>query len=133
MSICPSRITDFNEAVAILCTFMLLVKCTLFMLHLWFPLFGTLVNTVITVLWIVSAHGQAGPDHSDPAHPSSIAWYITHSCNIAKTDLHDWSGYCKQAKASFGVTIFMMYVPFPILSAKLEKLTSFQTTEPSSP
>lgn len=104
------KITDFNEAIAILCAFLLLVKCTLFMLHLWFPLFGTLVNTIITILWIVSAYGQAGPDHSDPAHPSSIAWYITHSCDIAKTEQHNWSGYCQQAKASFGVTIFMIII-----------------------
>jgi len=103
-------ITDFNEAIAILCTFLLITKCALFMLHLWFPLLGTVVNLVITALWIVSAVGQAGPDHSDPAHPSNTAWYINHSCNYAKSSQYDWSNYCKQAKATFAITIFMIII-----------------------
>jgi len=103
-------ITSFNEAIAILCTFILLTKCALFILHLWFPLLGTIVNTIITALWIVSAYGQAGPDHSDPTHPSKIAWYISHSCSLAKSDQYDWTHYCIQAKAAFGVTIFMIVI-----------------------
>jgi len=92
---------------------MLITKCALFVLHLWFPLLGTVVNTIITALWIVSAYGQAGPDHSDPAHPSNRAWYIDHSCDLAKSSTYDWTNYCKQAKATFAVTIFMMYVYNP--------------------
>jgi len=106
-------LTDFNEAIAIFCTFMLLVKCVLFILHLWLPVLGTSINVIITVLWIVSAYGQAGPDHSDPSVPSKMAWYINHSCSLAKSADYDWSNYCKQAKAAFAVTIFLMYVVDP--------------------
>lgn len=82
----------------------------MFVLHVWYPLLGTITNAVITALWIVSMYGQMGPDHSDPRHPSSIAWYITNSCDVAKAsgNVHG----CVLAKATFAVTVVMAYV-FP--------------------
>lgn len=81
----------------------------MFLLHVWYPFLGTIVNLLITVLWIVSVYGQAGPDYSDPLHPSSEAWYIKKSCSyaIASGNQH----YCIMAKATFAISVFMLYAP----------------------
>ena len=100
------RITEFNVAISVLCTFILLVKAVMFIMHIWYPLLATATNLIITVLWIVSIYGQAGPDHSDPEHPSNVAWYISKSCSYAKPSGNEH--YCQQAKAAFAVTVVMM-------------------------
>jgi hypothetical protein len=89
--------------------FVLLVKCSMFILHIWYPILSTLANLPIVILWAVSMYGQMGPDHSDPAHPSNIAWYISKSCTYAHTN--STYGYCLQAKSAFAVTVIMLYVP----------------------
>jgi hypothetical protein len=91
--------------------FVLLVKSAMFILHIWYPILGTLANLPIVVLWAVSMYGQMGPDHSDPKHPSNIAWYLTKSCSYARQSGN--YGYCLQAKGSFAVTVVMLYVFFP--------------------
>ena len=86
--------------------FILLCKVVLYLLHIFYPLLSVFVHTMLVILWAYSAHAQAGPDMSDPAHPQPGApWYITKSCNVAhfKDNVH----YCEQAKASFAVTIVM--------------------------
>lgn len=100
-----NRLTSFNVAISVLSTFILLVKVVMFTLHVWYPVLGTVVNAVITALWCVSIYGQAGPDHSDPEHPSNVAWYITKSCSyaVADGDHH----YCLMAKGTFAVTVVM--------------------------
>jgi hypothetical protein len=103
-----SRLTDFNVAVSVLSMFVLLVKSSMFILHIWYPILSTLANLPIVVLWAVSVYGQMGPDHSDPKHPSNIAWYITRSCSYARPSGN--YGYCMQAKGSFAVTVVMLYV-----------------------
>jgi hypothetical protein len=102
-----SRITDFNVAVSVLSMFVLLVKCSMFILHVWFPILSTVANLPIVVLWAISVYGQMGPDHSDPRYPSNIAWYISKSCSYAPPSAH---GYCMQAKGAFAVSVFMLYV-----------------------
>jgi len=102
-----SRLTDFNVAVSVLSMFVLLVKCSMFILHIWYPILSTVANLPIVVLWAVSVYGQMGPDHSDPQHPSNIAWYIRKSCSYAAGPAH---GYCLQAKGAFAVSVFMLYV-----------------------
>jgi hypothetical protein len=87
--------------------FVLLVKCSMFILHVWYPILSTVANLPIVVLWIVSVYGQMGPDHSDPRYPSNIAWYISKSCSYAPPSAH---GYCLQAKGAFAVSVFMLYV-----------------------
>ncbi|TVY49819.1 hypothetical protein LOCC1_G000456 [Lachnellula occidentalis] len=77
-------LTEYNVAISVLCTFIMIVKWVMYALHIWYPLLATVTNIIITVLWIVSVYGQAGPDHSDPKHPSSTAWYINKSCSYAK-------------------------------------------------
>lgn len=98
-------LTSFNVAISVLSTFILLVKAVMFVLHIWYPILGTVVNAAITVLWIVSIYGQSGPDHSDPQFPSNSAWYITKSCNyaVASGNKH----YCLMAKGTFAVTVLM--------------------------
>ncbi|KAG9235424.1 hypothetical protein BJ875DRAFT_504034 [Amylocarpus encephaloides] len=101
-------LTDFNVAVSVLSMFIMIVKVILFALHVWYPLIAVITNLVTVGLWIASLYGQAGPDKSDPKHPSSSPWYITKSCSYAKPSNHD--GYCLQAKASFAVTVIMLAV-----------------------
>jgi len=98
-------ITDFNVAVSVLSMFVLLVKCSMFILHVWFPILSTVANLPIVVLWAISVYGQMGPDHSDPRYPSNIAWYISKSCSYAPPSAH---GYCMQAKGAFAVSVFML-------------------------
>lgn len=100
------ELTDFNVAVSVLSMFVLLVKCSMFILHIWYPILSTLANLPIVILWAVSMYGQMGPDHSDPAHPSNIAWYISKSCTYAHTN--STYGYCLQAKSAFAVTVIML-------------------------
>lgn len=92
--------------------FVLLVKCSMFILHIWYPILGTIANLAIVILWTVSMYGQMGPDHSDPRHPSNIAWYISKSCSYAKPsgNYH----YCLQAKGAYATTVIMLYVLTPL-------------------
>ena len=98
--------TNFNVAVSVLSMFVLLVKVIMFVLHIWWPILGTISNGAITALWIASMYGQMGPDHSDPRYPSNVAWYISKSCDIAKP--YGAYGYCRQAKSAYAVTVIMM-------------------------
>lgn len=100
-------ITTFNVVLSVLCTFVLLCKATMFVLHVWYPLLSTIVNTILVAMWVVSIVGQAGPDHSDPKHPSNIAWYISKSCDLAEP--YGKKHYCLMAKGTFAVTVFMTY------------------------
>ena len=99
------RLTSFNVAISVLSTFILLCKVVMFILHVWYPILGTIVNAIITTLWCVSIYGQAGPDHSDPQHPSNVAWYITKSCSYAQASGN--KHYCLMAKGTFAVTVLM--------------------------
>ncbi|CZS95404.1 uncharacterized protein RCO7_05738 [Rhynchosporium graminicola] len=103
-------ITDFNVAISVLCTFILLVKGVMFVVHLWYPLLSTITNAIIVALWCVSIYGQTGPDNSDPRHPSSVAWYITKSCDVAKASGNHHN--CVLAKSTFATTIIMMFIFF---------------------
>ncbi|RDW87628.1 hypothetical protein BP5796_03322 [Coleophoma crateriformis] len=103
-------LTDFNVAISVLSMFILLVKAVMFILHIWYPLLGTIANAALVVMWIVSIYGQAGPDHSDPAFPSSVAWYVRKSCVYAKPSGNEH--YCLMAKGTFATTVIMMVIFF---------------------
>jgi hypothetical protein len=77
-------------------------------MHCWYPIMSSIVNIVLVALWTVSVYGQAGPDHSDPKHPSSVPWYITKSCNYARPSGNH--AYCLQAKGAFAATVFMLFL-----------------------
>jgi hypothetical protein len=92
--------------------FVLLVKVVLFIMHMWIPLISLIINAIIVALWCVSVYGQAGPDYSDPEHPSSVAWYIAKSCSYAEPSGNKHN--CDMAKGSFAASVIMMYVvPLP--------------------
>jgi len=100
-----NRLTQFNVAISVLSTFVMILKVVLFVLHVWYPLLGTVSNAILSGLWLGSIYGQAGPDKSDSRYPSSTAWYVTKSCEYARP-----SGnvkYCQMAKGTFAVTVFM--------------------------
>jgi hypothetical protein len=101
-------ITDFNVVISVFSVFMLLLKVVLFMMHIWIPLLSVIVNLIIVVLWVVSIYGQAGPDYSDPAYPSSVAWYIAKSCSYASPSGN--YGNCQQAKGAFAASVLMLLV-----------------------
>jgi len=103
-------LTHYNLVIAVLSTFLLLVKAVMFAMHVWYPLLSTILNTGITVVWIVSVYGQAGPDKSDKRYPSNTAWYVSKSCDYAKATNN--VGYCRQAKAAFAVSIFLTFIFF---------------------
>jgi hypothetical protein len=98
-------LTDYNVAISVLSMFILLVKIVMFILHIWYPLLGTITNAAITAMWIASMYGQMGPDHSDPRYPSNVAWYINKSCSyaVASGNHH----YCIMAKGTFATTVLM--------------------------
>jgi hypothetical protein len=99
-------LTDYNVAISVLSMFIMIVKVIMFSLHIWFPVLSVIVNAVLTGLYAASIYGQAGPDNTDPKHPSSSAWYITKSCDFAsKVGARN---YCLQAKGAFAVTVIMM-------------------------
>ena len=86
--------------------FILLCKVVLNVMHILYPILSIFIHALLVILWAYSASRQAGPDMSDPTHPQpGPPWYITKSCSVA----HDPSNvhYCKQAKASFALTIVM--------------------------
>ena len=105
-------ITSFNVVIAVLSMFLLLAKSIMFVMHILYPALSTVIHAVLAALYAVSLHAQVSPDMSDPSHPQPGApWYITKSCTV----VHDPGnlGYCKQAKATFAVTVVMVYVSPP--------------------
>jgi len=100
------RLTQFNVAISVLSTFVLLLKAVLYVLRVWYPLLAAVVNAILTGLYVASMYGQAGPDMSDSRYPSKTAWYITKSCDYAKAS--GYVKYCQMAKGSFACTVFMV-------------------------
>ena len=89
--------------------FLLLVKTTMYITHIFLPLVSIFVHAVLVALYAVSIHGQSGSDMSDPQHPQPGApWYITQSCSVANTGAV--RGFCQQAKGAFAVAVMMWYV-----------------------
>ena len=107
-------LTNFNVAISVLSLFLLLTKMIMIIMRAFYPVIGTIVALATTVLYSVSAYGQAGPDYADSRYPSPVAWYIRMSCDIAKP--YGAVRNCMMAKGTFAVTVFMMYVDFLFLS-----------------
>ncbi|KAI9655449.1 MAG: hypothetical protein M1831_004866 [Alyxoria varia] len=101
--------TDFNVVISVLSMFILIVKGVLFMMHVFWPVIGFLTHGLLVGLWAYSTFAQTHPDHSDPRYSKlSAPWYIVKSCNEAHSKSN--IGYCKQAKASLGVTVIMLFL-----------------------
>jgi len=72
-----------------------------------YPAISFWLHGLEIALYAYSVHAQTSPDTIDPEHKSpGPPWYITKSCSVAK--LQSNVGFCKQAKASFFVTVFMV-------------------------
>ena len=113
-------ITDYNVVIIVLSMFILLVKATMYMLHVFPPILSAIVHAGLIILYTVSIDYQASSDTTDPDHPQHGApWYITKSCSV--THQKNNINYCKQAKSSFACTcimlgIFAVYLGFALYS-----------------
>lgn len=102
------RLTNFNVAISVVSLFVLLVKMIMIIMKFFYPILGLIVSLSLTVLYAVSAYGQAGPDYADPKYPSPVPWYIAKSCSVARP--FNAEKNCQIAKGAFAATIYLMYV-----------------------
>jgi len=103
----PPSITSFNVTISIVSLFSLLAKVILFILHLWPPVVSFLLHAVLLGLFAYSTYAQTSPDLIDKLHPRNGApWYLIHTCDVTFNKAN--VGYCRQAKASFAVTVVLM-------------------------
>ncbi|KAL8871608.1 MAG: hypothetical protein Q9174_002598 [Haloplaca sp. 1 TL-2023] len=102
-------ITDFNVVISVLALFILLCKGIMYICKIFHPLISLIIHAILIALFAVSTHAQVAPDMLDPDHPQPGApWYITRSCGDPVRE--SLRGYCQQAKASFAVTIILLFV-----------------------
>ena len=100
--------------------FLMLVKGTMYMLHVLPPIVSTLLHAVLIALYAVAVAFQASPDTTDPRRPQKgAAWYIMKSCSVTRDK--SLVGYCQQAKATFAcfvamLGIFVIYFGFSLWS-----------------
>jgi hypothetical protein len=94
-------LTNFNVAISIVSGKLIMV-----IMKVYFPILGLVLSMSLTGLYAVSVYGQMGPDYLDPEHPSSIAWYIRYSCDIANK--YKVGKHCAMAKGTFALTVFML-------------------------
>ncbi|KAJ4373793.1 hypothetical protein N0V83_002532 [Neocucurbitaria cava] len=109
--------TQYHLVIGVVCMFFYLVKSTLWLLHVFMPIFSLLLHIALLILWAYGIHIQTAPDTIDPKRMNKGApWYITKSCNIV--DDKTIRSYCMQAKASFAVSIIMLsiYALFVVVS-----------------
>jgi len=104
-----NSMTQFNVIISVLSLFILLVKSMMFVLGTFIPLLSVLIHTVLIALYAVSIRNQATPDLSElnvPHLSRNLPWYLSKGCSYATRKNH---GYCMQARASFAVTVVMLY------------------------
>ncbi|KAK5704571.1 hypothetical protein LTR17_021767 [Elasticomyces elasticus] len=101
-----SRLVQYNIAIAVLSMFILLVKSTLYVLHIFLPIIGVVFSLAEVALYAVSLSNQTRPDHSDPDRIiSGLPWYLSKGCSYADPANH---GFCMQARGVFAVTCVMI-------------------------
>lgn len=89
--------------------FFYLIKATMWLLHVFHPIFSILLHIPLLAIWAYGIHIQTSPDTIDPLRSNNGApWYITKNCNIVSD--HHIRSYCMQAKSSFAVSCIMLYV-----------------------
>lgn len=113
----PSN-TQYHLVIGVVCMFFYLIKVTMWLLHVFHPIFSVLLHIPLLAIWAYGIHIQTSPDTIDPARSNNGApWYITKNCNIVD-DKHVRS-YCMQAKSSFAVSCVMLYAPSSLFSLPL--------------
>jgi hypothetical protein len=100
--------TKYDLVISVLSMFILLLKSTLVPMHVFYPIFSFLIHAIEIGLWSYSVYGQTSPDTLDPKGRRNAPWYITKSCSVSYKPSN--VEYCMQAKASFYVSIVMLYV-----------------------
>ncbi|KAF2867093.1 hypothetical protein BDV95DRAFT_551355 [Massariosphaeria phaeospora] len=101
--------TQYNLVVGVLCMFFYLVKSTLWLLHVFYPILSLPLHLALTALWAVSLYVQTAADKIDPDRQrNGPPWYITESCSIVQDGT--LRGYCMQAKSAFAVSICMLAI-----------------------
>lgn len=99
-------LTQYNVAISVAALFVLLAKMIATIMKVFYPILGTIVGIAMTALFTVSVYGQMGPDHSDSRYPSSIAWYIRLSCDIARP--YNSVRNCQMSKGAFSATVLLL-------------------------
>lgn len=110
--------TEYHLVIGVVCMFFWLVKATLWLLHVFYPIVSLLLHIGLMSIWAYGIHIQTSPDTIDPKRINKgVPWYLKKSCDIV--DDKNIRSYCMQAKSSFAVSIIMfsIYVFFIILSA----------------
>lgn len=82
------------------------MKLICYIMRLWYPVIGVIVNTALVALYTVSVYGQIGPDYADSRYPAPAAWYFRRGCGLAK--LYGKYRTCQVAQASLGITLLML-------------------------
>lgn len=99
--------------IGVVCMFFYLIKFTLWLLHVFYPILSLILHLALAALWAASLYIQTAADTVDPAHQNKGApWYITKSCSVVQEKRVQ--GYCQQAKSAFAVSVIMLYV-FPLV------------------
>lgn len=61
-----------------------------------------LYDSILCSLWVYSTVAQASGDFSDPEHPSSRPWYLTHNCSEGrKSSVVE----CRASQAAFALSL----------------------------
>lgn len=117
----PPSNTQYHLVIGVVCMFFWLIKATMWLLHVFIPLFSILLHIPLLAIWAYGIYIQTSPDTIDPERSNSGApWYITKNCNIVSD--RTVRGYCMQAKSSFAVSCIMLYVACPPLPSSLPTL-----------
>lgn len=104
-----NHMTNYNLVIGVLCMFFWLVKGTLWLLHVFYPIFSLPLHITLTALWAYSLYVQTAPDTIDPKRiHNGPPWYITKNCNIVSDKLV--RHYCMQAKSAFAVSVCMLSI-----------------------
>ncbi|KZM20505.1 uncharacterized protein EKO05_0004538 [Ascochyta rabiei] len=109
--------TQYHLVIGVVCMFFYLIKVTMWLLHVFLPIFSILLHIPLLAIWAYGIHIQTSPDTIDPARRNNGApWYITKNCNIV--DDKQIQKYCMQAKSSFAVSCIMLtiYTLFLLIS-----------------
>lgn len=111
--------------------FFYLIKVTMWLLHVFLPIFSVLLHIPLLAIWAYGIHIQTSPDTIDPQRTNNGApWYITKNCNIVEDA--NVQKYCMQAKSSFAVSCIMLYVPIPNQTSPLPNTQRTNSTTAQS-
>lgn len=113
--------------------FFLLVKGTMYMLHVLPPVVSAVLHAILAAIYAVAIAFQASSDTTDPRHPQNgPPWYITKSCSVTYNKSN--VGYCQQAKATFAcfvamLAVFVVYMGLSIWSCFPSKAHQLEYAE----